>query len=110
MHAVVAKLDLALKFIYLQWLSPQEDRTIAQTRAFYAALSKAYCYPVIAPEGLINGRGCQALRPPRLADALGFFELMSPTIRCRPTPPRVSAMVIRQSAIGLKLRPRSDVR
>ena len=51
------------------------DRTIAQTRAFHAALSKAFYYPVIAPEGLINGRGYQALRPPRLADALGIFEL-----------------------------------
>lgn len=65
----------AWKTLYPQWLSPEADRTIAQTQAFYASLSKIYGYPVAAPEGLINSRGYQSLEEKRLADAVGFFEL-----------------------------------
>lgn len=71
---VAASYD-AWKFLFPVWLSPMSDSSLAQTRAFYDALSARYHYPVLAPEGIVNGRGYAAFSKGNLKDATGFFAM-----------------------------------
>ena len=63
------------KYLFPAWLSPASDDTPQKTEAFYAGLSRRYGYRILPPEGIVNGRGYNALRKNRTADALGFFRM-----------------------------------